>query len=82
MMKDELLDPKDITNEQAARILLAHGWTIYPYSLPYGEFFYVPTKGDGYDFQVAGLAYRVLWQIYKDTPLLACIPPMINLRKD
>lgn len=81
-MNDELLDPKDITNKQAAIILLARGWTIYPYALPYGEFFYVPTKGEGYNFEVACLAYTVLWQIYKETPLLAHIPPIVNLRKD
>jgi len=73
--------PEEVTTTTAAEILLDHGWTIYPYALPYGEFFYVPASGDRYDFQVASLAYRYLWQRYQDMPLLARIPPQINTRR-
>ncbi len=59
---NSLLDPKDVTTKQAAEILLAHGWQVYPDALPYGEFFYIPCE-KGWSFQVACLAYREFWHI-------------------
>lgn len=58
LLMNTLPDPKEVTTTQAAEILLAHGWEVYPNALPYGEFFYVPVKKEGWSFEVACLAYR------------------------
>jgi hypothetical protein len=76
-----LPDPKDVTTKHAAEILLEYGWTIYPYAIPYGEFFYIPTSTpDHYSFAVASIAYIEFWKHYQSMPLFAHIPPQINTR--
>ncbi len=57
-----LPDPESIGNVQAAEILLARGWEIYPGALPYGEFFIIPRTDGKHYHQVACLAYRTFYE--------------------